>query len=618
MSLREQALSLAERGWPVFPIKAGQKNPPVVKFGTEATTDRQKVEKWWRSDSSKRNIGIRTGDGLVVLDLDVKADGPNSLIKLLHERQEVLPDTYAVKTHSGGAHYYFKTNRDIRNSASRVGPGIDVRGHNGFVVAAGSYIEETNAYYECVADHALAELPEWLADLMEGDTPTAAVEVDDEQPLIDVPKGARNDRLFKEAAGLRGKGWQHDAIRTAIGERNKQFTEPLDDSELDLIASQAAKYTPNSQSFYDDQMQQLELAKHVEKIRTEPHPDEQTRPLKLKGLSRYDARKVNYLWQGWFPLNSVSIVAGDPGQAKTSFLLKMASAVTTGGKPYPNAEPTPKGSVVFATAEDSIEHTILPRVMAAGGDPSKFYIVENVDFDMVEQRDEFMQAIRQLGDVRMVIIDPITAYMSKGSDGNSNVDVRIALRSLTDVAEDLDLAIIGISHLNKDTRKSVFARLLGSVGWVAAPRAVYLVAENPELPGQSVVACAKTNFAPPEPLAFRKAIVEVDTLDGPADQVVTEIEDYAGTMTIDQLFAAKDNKPKATDAARRWLRERIAPGEWVPAADLEAEVQAHALFSWRIAKDAKKQLPIESKKKDNVWYWVHVVQDIDGQENDED
>lgn len=620
MNLRDAALAAVRKGLVIFPIRPGG-TLPLVKFSEVVYATEAEVAKSWRTDKSRKNYGVRCGwsDALqkyvVVLDIDVQHGGDKTIVALLNEHGP-LPDTYAVTTPSGGMHFYFVSDDDVRNSAGKIGEGIDIRGHNGYVVGAGcirdAKADKPGGIYKAVNDLPLAPLPDWIAAANKDDTtPPAASDAatSDDSPLVDVPLGARNDRLFKEACGLRGKGWQADAIRQAIGARNATFTHPLKDSEVDLICSQAAKYAPNAPSLHDAVYKKPAKTKQRHPDERPSNAEEERRAITLRKLSSYHKRRIEFLWHGYFPLHSVSVIAGDPGQAKTSLLLTIGSAVTTGTSPLAGADDAPQGSVVFATAEDSIDHTIYPRVEAAGGDPERFYILPQVDFNVVDDLESLGEQLDYIGDVRLLIIDPITAYMGRDRDGNSNVDVRVALRGLTDLAERFNLAVVGISHLNKDTRKSVFARLLGSVGWVAAPRAVYLANENPDMPGQSVVACAKTNFEAPEPVAFRKHIVDVDTDDGIARQVVTKLEAYDGDLSIDQLFRSQEKKMTAVERARRWLKDRLPPGELVAVADLQNEVEAGGYdFSWRTVKEAKKRLPIESKKHGDgsaaPWHWT--------------
>lgn len=627
--MRESAQKLIDLGLWIFPLAVGSAHQPVVAFSEASSNDPKQLDKWWRNAASMRNIAVHTGGGLCVIDCDVKGNGRDNF-EALSEKNGGLPYTFTVNTASGGLHYYFHYRFDgktdpIHNSAGKLAHGVDVRGHNGFVAAPGTIRVETDkkpagTYSVCASDP-IADLPAWLFELLTASTPTSTPNSTQSDPLPtgpleDIPEGHRNDELFKEACSLRGKGYKKDAISAALHARNEQLTTPLPDNEIDTIVNQAVKYQPNGSETMAKVFGPRDKKKKsaVEENRPKKQPkntprEDEPEALSLRRLDSYTARAIKYLWCGWFPLHSVSILAGDPGQAKTAFMLAIASAVTRGASPIKSWEKAPKGSVVFATAEDSIDHTVLPRILAGKGDPKKFFVIDNVDYNVVDGREQLGQALHTIGDCRLLIIDPITAFMGGDRDGNSNSDVRVALRALTDIAGQHDMAVVGVSHLNKDTKKSVYARLLGSIGWVAAPRAVYLANEDPDIPGQSVVACAKTNFAPPIPLSFKKIIKKVDTVDGPADQLSVALSEYKGGLSIEHLFKSKDKKISAIERAVEWLKATLMPGQDFSVGKLQQLCDSQE-FSWRTVTEAKKKLLVEVKKGKGAnagWTWTRTA-----------
>lgn len=141
------ALRFAKRGFAVFPLQPGAKIPLVKNWGKAATTDLRQIKQWWQKWPDA-NIGLVTGavNGIVVIDLDVKngIDGEANFKALCRKLGIRLPRTYIVETPSGGLHLYFRTKRagKIRNSAGVLGSGIDIRAEGGYVVAAGSLIDD--------------------------------------------------------------------------------------------------------------------------------------------------------------------------------------------------------------------------------------------------------------------------------------------------------------------------------------------------------------------------------------------------------------------------------------------------------------------------------------------
>jgi len=169
--LLHAALAYARRGVPVFPCEAGAKRPLTRNGHWDATTDPRVIERWWRRWSSA-NVGVPTGkkSGIVVLDVDVAAGGPESLAKL--ERAESpAPKTARTRTGGGGIHVFFRYPRgtEIRNSAGLLGPGLDVRGEGGYILAPPSW---TKGPYEWVDSSPLAEASWLIERLTERDEAT--------------------------------------------------------------------------------------------------------------------------------------------------------------------------------------------------------------------------------------------------------------------------------------------------------------------------------------------------------------------------------------------------------------------------------------------------------------
>jgi hypothetical protein len=176
------AVAAAERGWPVFPLRPDVKRPRAQLTGWEqrATTDRRRIERWWRRHPAD-NVAITTGPaGLVVVDLDVAppdeprpadlpdADGGAAVFEALVARHDSMADdTWTVATASGGRHLYYRApdgGGPWRNTAGRLGWHIDTRAGGGYVVAAGSVVDGRT--YRVLRAVPLLDLPDWLARLL--------------------------------------------------------------------------------------------------------------------------------------------------------------------------------------------------------------------------------------------------------------------------------------------------------------------------------------------------------------------------------------------------------------------------------------------------------------------
>lgn len=261
------AIFLGSKGFAVFPLftiedgrcscgDAKCSSPGKHPIGSlvpqglrNADTDKQLIREWWATYPDA-NIGIATGDAsnVVVLDIDTKSDGETTL-STLEEKFGRLPDTWAVETGGGGFHFYFRMPAvDIRNSAGSVGPGIDVRGNGGYVVAPPSLHLSGNAYRWTEALHpskvARADVPSWLLQRM---APRSSGSTRLTVLPTKIKEGERNNWMTSVAGSMRRKGFCADAIYAAISIENKRrCVPPMDDQEVRRIANSIERYAPET------------------------------------------------------------------------------------------------------------------------------------------------------------------------------------------------------------------------------------------------------------------------------------------------------------------------------------------------------------------------------------
>lgn len=256
------AKAYAERGWPVFPVhqitpegrcSCGQptcsspgKHPRTETGLKEASTSLEQIEQWW-SRWPDANIGIATGSlaGIVVLDLDVDKNGELSLNRLEAEHSE-LPTTTLAATGGGGLHYVFQhPGGSVRNSAGKLGEGLDVRGDGGYIVAPPS-THSSGRQYEWVfspEDQEPAELPSWLLALLQTRGGGAGSAIGGPAIGDEIPAGERNTRLTSIAGALRAQGMEELELRAALLEINRQHAKPpLPIAEVQAIAQSIAGY----------------------------------------------------------------------------------------------------------------------------------------------------------------------------------------------------------------------------------------------------------------------------------------------------------------------------------------------------------------------------------------
>ena len=219
----------------------------------------------------------------------------------------------------------------------------------------------------------------------------------------------------------------------------------------------------------------------------------------------FDVRSITWMWPGRFAIGKLGLIGGMPDMGKGLISAFIAAAVTASVDLPCGEGKTPQGHVLWFTAEDDIEDTVVPRLIAAGADLTRIHIVKTMrkdgkerTFNLVTDLPELRKTVERIGNVVLVIIDPMSAYVGVGKvNTSSTTDVRGFLTPLTQMAAELEIAVIGIMHFNKKADvTSAMLRIADSLAYVAAARHVYVVVEDPHVEGRRLFVKAKNNLAP--------------------------------------------------------------------------------------------------------------------------
>lgn len=268
-------------------------------------------------------------------------------------------------------------------------------------------------------------------------------------------------------------------------------------------------------------------------------------PVIFRRLSDVQAQPIRWLWPGRFARGKVSMIAGNPGLGKSQVTASLAAIVTTAGCWPVDAARCEAGSVVFLSAEDDAADTIKPRLLAAGADTGRCYTLDAVtdrdadgvarirSFNLQGDLDRLAALLECIGDVALVVIDPISAYLG-GTDSHKNAEVRAVLAPLAELAARHCVAVICVSHLNKAGGNEAVMRVTGSLGFVAAARAAYIVARDKDDPHRRLFLPIKNNIGNDQAgLAFKVESFELDD-DIQTSRVMWDAEPV--TVTADEAM----------------------------------------------------------------------------------
>jgi putative DNA primase/helicase len=319
---------------------------------------------------------------------------------------------------------------------------------------------------------------------------------------------------------------------------------------------------------------------------------------------------VEWLVDQSFPLGMLAVIGGQPGLGKSQISINLAAGVTT-GKGLPGTGGFKNlGSVIILANEDDAARTIRPRLDAAGADITKVHIVEGVaregvdvdmfqlDLDIADLRERAMQ----IGNVKLIIIDPPSAYLGTKVDSYKDSDVRRVLMPLGTLAQDTGAMILLIVHLNKRTDGGAQQRFSGSTAWTAAPRVGFMVAED-ALTKQRFMLPVKNNIGD-DRLGYQYHIAEkLIQYGGQIFKSSYIVWDQPTNRSVAELLSPpKPNKQDAVGIAKGFLADELAAGA-LAVDEIQAAAKA-AGISWSSVLRAKSTMLITSEKVGSGWTWT--------------
>ena len=256
--------------------------------------------------------------------------------------------------------------------------------------------------------------------------------------------------------------------------------------------------------------------------------------VKIIRMSDVELTPVEWLWKPYLPFGKLSVLQGNPGEGKTYFAMHLAAACTN-GKLLPNMERMEPFNVIYQTAEDGLGDTVKPRLIEAGADLDRVLVIDDSDVQLTLSDERIKKAIIE-NNAKLVIIDPIQAYLGADVDMNRANEVRPIFMRLGQVAQRTGCAILLIGHLNKAAGMQSLQRGLGSIDIAAAVRSVMFIGKLKHDPTMRILTHEKSSLAPPGvSLAFslgdEGGFRWVGEYDITADEMLSGIEPQRETKT---------------------------------------------------------------------------------------
>ena len=369
----------------------------------------------------------------------------------------------------------------------------------------------------------------------------------------------------------------------------------------------------------------LDLAGEAEAIE-KPAADNSERPTKrpryspsLLRMSDVVPTTVRWLWPGRIPRGRMTLLAGRPGEGK-SFLTADIAARVSRGRNWPDGTPCPSGSVLLCSAEDDPNDTIAPRLIAHEADCTYIHMMKGVmqredDGTEIERiftladLDPLRQALEQLDDCRLIVVDPVGSYLGGGADAHRDNEVRGVLAPLCKLAEQHDAGLLVVAHTRKAVAAHADDMVMGSRAFTGLARSALHLQSDPEddTKRRRLLLPGKNNLSePPAGLAFDIGPGETIDEDGQPRPCVCW-HDGEVDITADEVVnreSAGEGKTTERDEAAAWLRQALAAGAR-PSRDVLEQAKETEGIAEKTLRRAMKVVGVDAYRPKNPgpWWW---------------
>lgn len=311
--------------------------------------------------------------------------------------------------------------------------------------------------------------------------------------------------------------------------------------------------------------------------------------LELINMADVEATEVDWLWYPYIPYGKITIIQGDPGEGKTTLVLNLAAMLSKGLQLPESQRASEAINIIYQTAEDGLSDTVKPRLVAANADYRRITVIDESKLDLSLTDERLEQAIIRT-QARLVILDPLQAYIGANVDMHRANEIRPIMKHISDVAQRYNAAIVLVGHLNKAMGMKSSYRGLGSIDIPASARSVLLVGRIKDNPTIRVMAQVKSSLAPEgEPIAFELNKETGFRFIGKYD------------ISVDDLLNGTSSVSKV-EQAEKLLKDELTEGASILQKQLLFKAKIRNI-SERTLNEAKKNLRVKSVKRNDKWYW---------------
>jgi archaellum biogenesis ATPase FlaH len=624
--LLKMALAYHDKGFSVLALTPKNKMPIMSEWQKYCAirSTREEIEAWWTT-TPNANIGIACGPAnsrfLFVVDQDVLKDENKKPILnedgSFKQKGDIsgCPPTVTQTSGSGGKQlfYWAPKGYEVKNYGG-IRHLVDIRGIGGQVVVPPSIHPNGNEYAWDIEDldpSNIIEFPKELLDKFLGDREKNRLSISTVLAGLPVGEGLRHIGMAQVAGFYLQNAKTQSEIEMA---RIALYAWDKDMNKSPEKFEERKKELDNT----IEGILKLKLIGNTEKMRSAF----QGRGAVLACFADIKPEPINWLWPEKIALGKLTLIAGDPGLGKSLISVAIAAAISKEYLwPIDNTR-APLGDVVFISAEDDPADTVRPRLDAAGADCSRIHILKAVQcvetdadgkltqrmFSLKNDIPILEKVMADLPNCKLIVVDPISAYMD-GTESHANADVRGLLAPLAELAARYKVAVIAISHLNKNNNGNAMYRTMGSLAFIAAARAAFLVTKDKDTLGRVLVLPIKNNIAKVKTgLAY--TVAEADN-----GAPVMMWDSKPVEMTADDALSIREsNEEKGdTDWAVDFLEDLLRDGP--VSAEVGLKESKKAGINRGPLGRAQKKLGIKPKKLSfsGGWYWsLPTIEGVQG------